>query len=85
MKVTEIVTIEPCRDGETLIAQFNGENEVHHCLELRVILGKVGEEFEIRGYKKSVLKTYTPSFYGSTVTRIKHPKFNETEEKLVTF
>lgn len=62
-----------------MIAQFRDESDVHHCLELRVILVK---EFKIEGYKKPVLVTYVSSVYESTVTGIKHPKFDTTEEYL---
>jgi len=58
MKVTEIVTIEPCRDGGTLIAQFKDENEVHYCLELRVILVNSGKNSKLKGIKTCVNNLY---------------------------
>ena len=82
MKISEIVTIEPCRDGGSMIAQFRDQNDVHHCLELRVILVNDGKDFKIKGYQAPVLITYNPSIYESTVTGIRTPKFETTEECL---
>ncbi|WP_092021703.1 hypothetical protein [Marinobacter zhejiangensis] len=82
--IKNVIGFDVCRDGGTLVAQYEGYRGRKYCLDFPVDHKAIVEDgkfidLEFVGYKSPVLTTYKPDFYKSPVTGIESPKTSESK------